>query len=71
MRVPSGRVRTAENPGQSAGMDGAIRSRVPARRSPSTDSTLTRYIHPAAPVYQVQPPRPTCGGVEYTSAATT
>ena len=49
MRVPSGRVRTAENPGQSAGMDGAIRSRVPARRSPSTDSTLTRYIHPATP----------------------
>ena len=27
-----------------------------------------RYIQPAEPVYQVQPPRPTCGGDRYTSA---
>ena len=29
------------------------------------------YIHPADPVYQVQPARPTCIGCEYTSAAMT
>jgi hypothetical protein len=34
-------------------------------------STSRRYIQPAAPVYQVQPPRPVCGAVPYTSAATT
>lgn len=28
------------------------------RRGPSTNSSPMRYIHPAAPVYQVQPPRP-------------
>ena len=46
MRVPSGRVRTAENPGQSAGMDGAIPSRVPARREPE-DRFHADPIHPA------------------------
>ena len=29
---------------------------------PKMDSTATRNIQPAEPVYQVQPPRPTCGG---------
>ncbi len=35
------------------------------------DSSPTRYIHAAEPVYQVQPPRPMCGACVYTSAATT
>ena len=29
---------------------------------PSSDSTTSRYIQPAEPVYQLQPPRPVCGG---------
>ncbi len=33
-------------------------------------STPARCIQPADPVYQDQPPRPTCGGTEYTSATT-
>ena len=28
---------------------------------PRIDSSATRYIQAAEPVYQVQPPRPTCG----------
>ena len=28
---------------------------------PSSDSTISRYIQPAEPVYQVHPPRPVCG----------
>ena len=39
--------------------------------SPSSDSVISRYIHPAEPVYQVHPPRPVCGDKAYTSAATT
>ena len=31
--------------------------------TPSSVSTVSRYIQPAAPVYQVQTPRPVCGGV--------
>ena len=31
----------------------------PRMRSPSMLSTPARYSHPAEPVYQVQPPRPT------------
>ena len=34
----------------------------PSRVRPRSDSTISRYIQPAEPVYQVQPPRPTCGG---------
>ena len=30
--------------------------------SPRISSSPTRYIHPADPVYHVQPPRPVCGG---------
>ena len=37
------------------------------RRAPHLKSedrfSPARYIHPAAPVYQVHPPRPTCGGM--------
>ena len=35
----------------------------PCMRSPRMLSTPARCIQPAEPVYQVQPPRPTCGGV--------
>jgi hypothetical protein len=34
-------------------------------------STPARCSQPAEPVYQVQPPRPICGAVEYMSAHTT
>jgi len=34
------------------------RSLSPSSRKPSSDSVISRYIHPAEPVYQVQPPRP-------------
>ena len=37
---------------------------LPAMRSPRMLSTPARYIHPAEPVYQVHPPRPTWGGGE-------
>ena len=33
------------------------------RRNPRIHSSPARYIQPADPVYHVQPPRPTCGGV--------
>jgi hypothetical protein len=36
----------------------------PSRRRPRIPSMPARYIQPAAPVYQVQPPRPTWGGTE-------
>ena len=36
----------------------------PCTRNPRSRSSATRYIHPAEPVYQVHPPRPTCGGIE-------
>ncbi len=29
--------------------------------SPRRDSTISRYIQPAEPVYHVHPPRPVCG----------
>ena len=41
------------------------------RFTPRIDSMMSRYIHPAEPVYQVQPPRPVCGRTAYTSAAIT
>ena len=49
-------------PSRSAGTQGAMCSRSASRRSPSSDSTISRYSQPAEPVYQVQPPRPACGG---------
>ena len=52
-------------------MHGSTTSVVPRTLIPKMPSTAVRYIHPAEPVYQVQPPRPTCAGAEYTSAHTT
>jgi len=49
-------------PGQARGMQGSSTSDVPRNRNPRIDSTPAWYIQPAEPVYQVQPPRPTCGG---------
>ena len=59
-------------PGQSFGRSGRRRSRFP-RRSSAEQRLEQRAgsIQPAEPVYQVQPPRPACGGKAYTSAATT
>src|SRR4029078_3307014 len=58
---PGGR-QVSVKPGQSAGMHGRTTSVSPcSSATPSTDSSATRYIHPDDPVYQVQPPRPTCG----------
>ena len=37
---------------------GAKRSLSTSIRNPSNDSVMSRYIQPAEPVYQVQPPRP-------------
>ena len=54
-----------------AGTRGRILNLSPSSFSPKRDSTRSRYIQPAEPVYQVQPPRPTCGTTAYTSAATT
>jgi hypothetical protein len=43
-------------------MHGATTSVVPSSTvTPRIDSSATRSIQPAEPVYQVQPPRPTCG----------
>ena len=44
------------------GRHGVKRSLSTSRRKPSSDSVMSRYIQPAEPVYQVQPPRPVCGG---------
>src|SRR5688500_1214835 len=52
-------------------MHGSICRAPPASVKPSIDSTPTRYIHDADPVYHVHPPRPRWAGDEYTSAATT
>ncbi len=52
-----------------AGVD--VETGDPRRRNPRIHSTPARYIQPAEPVYQVQPPRPTWGCFEYTSAAAT
>ncbi|EXI71309.1 MAG: hypothetical protein AW07_03752 [Candidatus Accumulibacter sp. SK-11] len=46
--------------GQSAGRRGARCSLPEASLRPSSDSTISRYIQPAEPVYQLQPPRPMC-----------
>ena len=49
-------------PGQDFGTQGSMTSVVPRSRNPRIHSSPARYIHPAEPVYQVQPPRPTCDG---------
>ena len=49
--------------GQASGTHGRTRSVSPASMpTPRMDSSATRYIQPAEPVYHVHPPRPTCGG---------
>src|SRR6185437_3507325 len=40
--------------------EGVTRRRSTSSRSPRSDSVIRRYIQPADPVYQVQPPRPAC-----------
>ena len=49
-------------PRHARGMQGSTTSRVPRSRNPSIHARPAWYIHPADPVYQLQPPRPTCGG---------
>jgi len=44
------------------GMQGSMMREVPRRRNPRIHSIPARYIHPAEPVYQVHPPRPTWAG---------
>ena len=39
-------------------MQGSMEKCSPRRRTPRSSSSPTRYIHPAEPVYHVQPPRP-------------
>ena len=51
-------------PGHDLGMQGSMSSASPCKRNPRSHSRPARYIHPAEPVYQVHPPRPTWGGVE-------
>src|SRR5262249_16065719 len=58
---PGARVVRAE-PGQARGMVGAVVRVVACRWMPRIDSMPARYIQPAEPVYQVQPPRPTWVG---------
>ena len=53
------------------GMQGSTDKIAPRSRRPSRLSTPARCSQPAEPVYQVQPPRPTCGAVEQMSAHTT
>ena len=55
-------VHSSEYCGQTAGMQGFTLMVAPCRRSPSSDWMAAWYIHPAEPVYHVQPPRPTCIG---------
>ncbi len=45
-----------------AGRHGVKRSLSTSSCKPRSDSVISRYIQPAEPVYQVQPPRPVCGG---------
>ena len=52
-------------------MHGSTRSAPRSSARPRIASMPTRYVQPADPVYQVQPPRPGYIGCEYTSAATT
>lgn len=49
---------------QALGMQGSTDKNAPRSRRPSKLSTPARCSQPAEPVYQVQPPRPTCGAVE-------
>ena len=46
------------NSGQSRGMQGSIHSRSPRFVKPRIDSSATRYVQLAEPVYHVHPPRP-------------
>ena len=62
--------KTRLKPGHVRGMQGSIESRPARTLNPRIHSRPARYIHPAEPVYHVHPPRPACGGWEYTSAAT-
>src|SRR5690606_30546859 len=48
-----------EHVGHIAGMQGSIVNTSARRRSPIRLSIAAWYIHPADPVYHVQPPRPT------------
>ena len=52
-------------------MHGSTTNVVPRSRNPRIHSVPAWYIQPAEPVYHVHPPRPTCGGSVYTSAAIT
>src|SRR5947207_5573383 len=52
-------------------MHGSIAKLEPRRVRPRMLSRPARYIQPAAPVYQLQPPRPAWGIPAYTSPATT
>ena len=54
----------ASRSGQAFGKHGASTSELPERVRPTIPSIPARYIQPAEPVYQVQPPRPAWGGVE-------
>jgi hypothetical protein len=50
--------------GQARGMHGSSMRCVPRSRKPRIHSTPAWYIQAADPLYQVHPPRPTCGGSE-------
>ena len=56
---PPGRSRY---PGHDEGMHGSTLNVPPRRRRPRMLSRPARYSQPADPVYQLQPPRPACGG---------
>src|ERR1700722_5212566 len=58
-------------PSQSSGIAGEIVSVSPRKWNPRTSSIQMRYIHPAEPVYQVQPARPSLPGENETSAGET
>ena len=45
-------------------MQGASDRNAPLQTKAEDPFDPGRYIHPAEPVYQVQPPRPTCGATE-------
>ena len=53
------------------GIHGSISNLSACRRNPRMLSRPARYSQPAAPVYQLQPARPRCSGLEYTSPART
>ena len=54
-------LQTIEYSGQADGMHGSTANVAPERRRPRMLSMAARYIQPADPVYQLQPPRPVCG----------